>query len=133
MLTTNYLKRVTISTTNFRKLIAIRDSRWLKLRPDTQLKQHDNNVASLNVKLHATNKQNNSTLLGDIGTLLFWRRFTIPRHAWPDPTNTTFKGFLKLPNLHMLLKQKNPSLPRNLVLGIFGESLIVFSTKVNLL
>ena len=81
MLTTNYLKRVTISTTNFRKLIAIRDSRWLKLRPDTQLKQHDNNVASLNVKLHATNKQNNSTLLGDIGTLLFWRRFTIPRHA----------------------------------------------------
>ena len=24
------------------------------------------------------------------------------------------KGFLKLPNLHMLLKQKSPSLPRNL-------------------
>ena len=43
------------------------------------------------------------------------------------------KGFLKLPNLHMLLKQKNPSLPRNLVLGTFGELLIVFSTKVNLL
>ena len=29
-------------------------------------------------------------------------------------------GFLKLPNLHMLLKQDNPSLPRNLVLGTFG-------------
>ena len=43
------------------------------------------------------------------------------------------KGFLKLPNLHMLLKQKNPSFLRNLVLGTFGELLIVFLTKVNLL
>ena len=43
------------------------------------------------------------------------------------------KGFLKLPNLHMLLKQKSPSLPRNLALGTFGELLTVFSTKVNLL
>ena len=42
------------------------------------------------------------------------------------------KGFLKL-NLHMLLKQKSPSFPRNLALGTFGELLIVFSTKVNLL
>ena len=33
----------------------------------------------------------------------------------------------------MLLKQKSPSLPRNLPLGTFGELLIVFSTKVNLL
>ena len=30
-------------------------------------------------------------------------------------------------------KTKNPSLPRNLVLGTFDESPIVFSTKVNLL
>ena len=37
------------------------------------------------------------------------------------------KGFLKLPHLHML------SLPRNLALGTFGELLIMFSTKVNLL
>ena len=36
------------------------------------------------------------------------------------------KGFLKLPNLHMLLRQKNPSLPRNLLLRTFGELLIVF-------
>ena len=43
------------------------------------------------------------------------------------------KRVLKLPNLHMLLKQKSPSLPRNLALGTFGELLIVFSTKVNLL
>ena len=42
------------------------------------------------------------------------------------------KGFLKLPNLHMLLKQ-SPSLPRNLALWTFGKLLIVFSTKVNLL
>ena len=41
--------------------------------------------------------------------------------------------FLKLPNLHMLLKQKSSSLPRNLALRTFGELLIVFSTKVNLL
>ena len=43
------------------------------------------------------------------------------------------KGFLKLPNLNMLIKQKSPSLLRNLALGTFGESPIVFSTKVNLL
>ena len=43
------------------------------------------------------------------------------------------KGFLKLPNLHMLIKQKSPLLPRNLALMTSGELLIVFSTKVNLL
>ena len=43
------------------------------------------------------------------------------------------KGFLKLPNLHMLIKQKTPLLPRNLALVTSGELLIVFSTKVNLL
>ena len=44
-----------------------------------------------------------------------------------------FEIILKLPNLHMLLRQRNPSLPRNLILGTFGESLIVFLTKVNLI
>ena len=39
------------------------------------------------------------------------------------------KGFLKLPNLHMLLIQKRPSFPRNLALVTFGELLIMFSTK----
>ena len=40
---------------------------------------------------------------------------------------------MKLPNLHMLIKQ-SPSLPRNLALWTFGELLIiVFSAKVNLL
>ena len=43
------------------------------------------------------------------------------------------KGFLKLPNLHMLIKQKSPLLPRNLALVTSGELLIMFSTKVNLL
>ena len=43
------------------------------------------------------------------------------------------KEFLKLPNLHMLLKQTTPSLPRNLALGTFGEMPIVISTKVSLL
>ena len=43
------------------------------------------------------------------------------------------KEFLKLPNLHMLIKQKSPLLPRNLALVTFGELQIVCSTKVNLL
>ena len=43
------------------------------------------------------------------------------------------KGFLKLPNLYMLIKQKSPLLPRNLALVTSGGLLIVFSTKVNLL
>ena len=38
-----------------------------------------------------------------------------------------------LPNLQIILKQKSPSLPRNLAFKTFGELLIVFSTKVNLL
>ena len=33
----------------------------------------------------------------------------------------------------MLIKQKSPSLPRNLALGTFGKLPIVFLTKVNLL
>ena len=32
------------------------------------------------------------------------------------------KGFLKLPNLHMLIKQRSASLPRNLALATFGNS-----------
>ena len=43
------------------------------------------------------------------------------------------KALLKLQNLHMLIKQKSPSLTRNLALWTFGELLIVFSTKGNLL
>ena len=46
------------------------------------------------------------------------------------------KGFLKVhigANLHMLINQKNLSLPRNLALLPFSELLIAFSTKVNLL
>ena len=42
-------------------------------------------------------------------------------------------GFLKLSSLHMPLKQKSPSLPRNVALGTCGELLKMFSTKVNLL
>ena len=42
-------------------------------------------------------------------------------------------GFLKLPNLHMLIKHKSTSLPRNLALETFGKLLIAFWTKVCLL
>ena len=43
------------------------------------------------------------------------------------------KRLLRLPNLHMLIKQKSLSLPRNLALRTLGKLQIVFSTKVNLL
>ena len=43
------------------------------------------------------------------------------------------KGFLKLANLHMLIKQKSSPLPINLALQTFGKLLIVFPTTVNLL
>ena len=43
------------------------------------------------------------------------------------------KRVLEAANLRMLIKQKSPLLPRNLVLVTFGESPILFSTKVNLL
>ena len=43
------------------------------------------------------------------------------------------KEFLKLPSLHMLIRQISPSLPRNEALETFGEFPIVLSTKVNLL
>ena len=39
------------------------------------------------------------------------------------------KVLLKLPNLHMLIKQKTPLLPRNLALGTFGELPIMFKGK----
>ena len=41
--------------------------------------------------------------------------------------------FLKLPNVHMLIKQKSPSLHRNLALVIFSKLIMVFSSKVILL
>ena len=43
------------------------------------------------------------------------------------------RGFFKLPELHMPLKQRSSSLPRNLALRTFGKLLIVLLTKVNLL
>ena len=42
-------------------------------------------------------------------------------------------GVLKLPSLHMQIKQKSPLLPRILSLGTFGKLSMLFSTKVDLL
>ena len=42
------------------------------------------------------------------------------------------KWFWKLSNFHLLLKQKSPSLTRNLAVSTFSELLIGFSGKVNL-
>ena len=49
------------------------------------------------------------------------------------PIGLLQKCSLKLPNFHMLLNQKNVSLPGKFTLQTFGEFLTVFSTKVNLL
>ena len=43
------------------------------MQDHTKLKGHDKTVASTDVKLLATNTENNSTLPGDIDALLFWR------------------------------------------------------------
>ena len=53
-------------------------------------------------------------------------------HLYEQNKSSESKGFLKLPNLHMLIKQKSQSLPRNLALWTSGELPIVFLTKVNL-
>ena len=64
------------------------------------------------------------------------------RSSWTAPkskvkfrqaSNRCKKRFLKMPNLHMLIKQNRPSLRGNLALGTFGEFPIAFSTKVILL
>ena len=43
------------------------------------------------------------------------------------------KVFLKLPKLLMIIKQKTLSLFRNFALATYGQSLIVFLAKVNML
>ena len=48
-------------------------------------------------------------------------------------SNRLSKGFLKLSNLHVLIKQKSLLLRRNFALVTSGKLLIVFSTQVNLL
>ena len=55
------------------------------MQDHTQPEWHDNTAAYIDVQLNATNKQNNSTLPKDIGTLLFWRKFGIPGHTRPNP------------------------------------------------
>ena len=44
--------------------------RTLGMQDHTHIKWHENTVASIDVELHATNKQNKSTLPKGIGTLL---------------------------------------------------------------
>ena len=52
---------------------------------NTQLKLHDNAVVSMDLLLNATSKQNNSTLSGNLGSLLFGHA----RHAQSHPKNIT--------------------------------------------
>ena len=52
----------------------------LGMQEHTHRKRHDNTVTSIDVYIHATNKQNNSITPGDIGAL-FWRIFDMPGHA----------------------------------------------------
>ena len=69
-------------------------------------------------------------LAGSIGTVISVNRGVIKVQTGKV---IVAKGFLKLPNLHMQIKQKSPLLPRFLALVTFGELLKVFSTKINLL
>ena len=57
--------------------------------------------------------------------LLFWFYFR--------QGSNCCKRILEAAKLAYAIQQKNPSLPRNLVLGTFGKLLTVFPTKVNLL
>ena len=66
------------------------------------------------------------------------RNYSFPLYQKDKSSDSKLKfrqarGFLKLPNLHMLIKQKSPLRPTNLAVVNFGKLLIVFSTKVNLL
>ena len=72
--------------------------------------------------------------LAEVTFFVCTKRANLLNLKWSSDTLVIVaKGFLKLPNLHLLIKQKSPSLPRNLALGTFGKLSIVFSTKVNLL
>ena len=73
-----------------------------------------------------------SNLTDPLGFQLLVQLLLNLKWSW-DKLVIAAKEFLKLPKLHMLLKLKSPSLPRNLALGTFGKLLRVFSTKVNLL
>ena len=59
--------------------------RILGMLEHTQLKQHDNTAASMDVQLHATNKQNNLTLPRDIVALLCGECWTYS--VMPDQTH----------------------------------------------
>ena len=77
-------------------------------------------------------------LAGSIGTVISVNRGVIKVQTGKvknssDRLVIVAKGFLKLPNLHMQIKQKSPLLPRNLARGTLSELPIVFSRKVNLL
>ena len=73
----------------------------------------------------------------------FWYLVQTETECVPDEHARTHPGAHRLQNfenptfasgcLYMLIKQKSLSFPRNLGLGTFGELLIVFSTKGNLL
>ena len=76
-------------------------------------------------------------LAGSIGTVISVNRGVIKVQTGKvknssDRLVIVAKGFLKLPNLHMLIKQ-SLLLPRFLAVLTFGELLTVFSTKINLL
>ena len=59
---------------------------------------------------------------------VYTNKINLPHLNWSsDRLVIVVKGFVKL------IEQKNLSLPKNLAFATFGESLIVFSTKVNLL
>ena len=57
---------------------------------DIQLWWHNKTVVCIDVKQHATNKQNNLALSRDIVALSFWRAWTCP--GMPDQTQQILRG-----------------------------------------
>ena len=67
-----------------------------------QLELHDNTVASMDVQLHATNKQNKPIYSQDIGTLRFFREhWTCP--GIPDHTQQ-LSHYLTKASINILLR-----------------------------
>ena len=67
------MQKINKITKPFPEILAILlFQRTLGMQDHTHIKWHENTVASIDVELHATNKQNKSTLLKGIGTLLLF-------------------------------------------------------------
>ena len=84
---------------------------------------------------HHISKLENKTIIIKFLPLIFKSGFPFCSdvHNYQTVSSTTDKIFKLSPNLHKLIKEKSPSIPRNLALGTFGELPNSVLNKVNLL